>query len=232
MGQHTGLSAGLTMLRQVPPLTREEGHREPAAGLVGTARGPVLARGCALEQSVQRCGKGPCGRRPPPISGQADFGAPSPSLPPAVLIFTKPSNLSFLPEIGCEDLTPVRAGVDGPPPPAPHPHPALCKHHQASHNAFGDPQNYTCTSYSPPALLSFFSQSPVFGAALESCRRPGSVRGRRRRRWPGAPSCRPTFRQRLARSWQLSWKSGCQSGDQWLAVGYETHDLACVFSME
>lgn len=119
-GQHAGLSAGLTILHQVPPLTREEGHREPAAGLVGTARGPVLALGAVpLSRVCSAAGRVPVERRPPPISGQAGFGAPHPSLHPAMLIFAKPSNLSFLPEIGCEVLTHVRAGVAGPRPPTP-----------------------------------------------------------------------------------------------------------------
>lgn len=74
-GQHPGLSAGLAMFHQVPPRTREEGHREPAAGLVGTARGPLLALGAVpLGRACSAAGRVPVAGVLPPISGRLTLG--------------------------------------------------------------------------------------------------------------------------------------------------------------
>lgn len=83
-----------------------------------------------------------------------------------MLIFTEPSNLSFLPEISCEVLTHERAGVDGPPPPTPIPH---------SVNTTKFPTMPLVTHKITPALATVLlpychssHSRPVFGAALES----------------------------------------------------------------
>lgn len=74
-GQHAGLSAGLTMVHQVPPLSRDEGHQEPAAGLVGTARGPVLALGAVpLSRVCSAAGRVPVVGVLPPSRGRLTLG--------------------------------------------------------------------------------------------------------------------------------------------------------------